>query len=124
MRAGRVKKGREETNSAAKQGRSHRSRGVREVGWKGQEKRCWVVWAAPLQEGQLSSGLLPTLIWKDLRDEQNPDLSWERLERYGRGRVASSSAMGGGGVRRTLLGDWRSIAEDTAEVWRAAIVDL
>ena len=61
-RGGSVKgKGRDGRNSATAQGRSHRSRTVREVGWEGQEKRCAVVWGAPRQEGHSASGLRPTL---------------------------------------------------------------
>ena len=40
------KKGREKINSAIGPGLSQRSRGVRVVGWEGQEKRWEVVWGA------------------------------------------------------------------------------
>ena len=46
-RRDREKKGREERKSATEQGRSHRSRTVREVGWEGQEKMCAVVGGVP-----------------------------------------------------------------------------
>ena len=58
-RGGREKKGRKERKTATEQGRSHRSRTVREVGWEGQEKMWEVVWGEPLQDGQRGSGVLP-----------------------------------------------------------------
>ena len=59
LQRGREKKGREERKTATEQGRSHRSRTVREVGWEGQEKTWEVSWGEPPQEGQRSSGALP-----------------------------------------------------------------
>ena len=54
----RENKRREEVKSATEQGRSHRSRSIREVGWEEQEKMWEVSWRDPLQEGQRSSGVL------------------------------------------------------------------
>ena len=113
-----------EIKFAAVQGRSHRSAAVREVGCERQRKRCEVVWGAPLQEGHRSSRALPTLTRKELRDEQNPERSWERAERYGRGRDDSSSAMGGAGDCRTLLLDLAAIVERTVLEWRETMVSL
>jgi len=59
-----------------------------------------------------------------LRAGQNPDLSWARVERYGRGSNFSSSEMGGGADWRTLLGEREAMQDDTAEVWRELIVGL
>ena len=78
---GREKKGRVDRKAATEQGRSHRSRSVREVGWEGQEKMWEVVWGDPLQEGQRSSGALLIRSRKELRDEQNPERSWARVVR-------------------------------------------
>ena len=55
---GRPRDGR---SSATAQGRSHRSRTVREVGREGHEKRWVVVWGDARHKGQRSSGLRPTL---------------------------------------------------------------
>ena len=65
-------KGRDGRNSATAQGRSHRSRTVREVGWEGQEKMWDVVWGALRQEGQ--------------RKHKGEMKSWEEL-RHGAGTV-------------------------------------
>ena len=80
-RGGSEKKGREERKLATEQGRSHRSRGVREVGWEGQENIWEVVWGEPLQEGQRLSGALPIRSRNELRDEQNPERSCESAVR-------------------------------------------
>ena len=58
---GRLKNGREERKRAVRLGRTHRSRGVRSVGWEGHENRCLVVCGAEWQEGQRLFGALPTL---------------------------------------------------------------
>ena len=90
-------RGRVGSCSATVQGRSHRSRTVREVGWEGHSKICAVVWGAPRHDGQSPSGLRPTLSRYELRDGQNPERSWARVVRKGLGRVLSSSDMGGSG---------------------------
>ena len=82
------------------------------------------MWGATPQEGQRGSGALPILSRKLLREEQNPERSWERVVRWGRGREVSSSDIGGGGDRRTLLGDWVAMARDTVSVWRDLMVGL
>ena len=80
-------KGKDGRNSAMAQGRSHRSRTVREVGWEGQEKMCAVVWGAKRQEGQ--------------RGCEGERKGWEEL-RHGAGMVPlvphrQGSGMGGTG---------------------------
>ena len=77
-----------------------------------------------MQEGQRSLGDCPTLERKELRAEQYPDRSWDRVDLKGRGRESSSSEMGGGGVRRTLLGLREDMAFRTAVVWSAWRVGL
>ena len=77
-----------------------------------------MVCESPRQEGQRSSGLRPTLFRYELRAGENPDLSWERVVRRGRGRVCSSSEMGGAVSCRTLLGGREEMVLETAMVWR------
>ena len=103
-------------NSATAQGRSHRSRTVRFVGWEGHEKRWAVVCGAPRHEGQMSSGLRRTLSRYELRAGQNPERSWDRVVRNGRGRESSSSAIGGAGSWRTRFGGREAMEEETAAV--------
>ena len=90
----------------------------------GHENRWEVVWGEIEQEEQRLSGASPTLSWYDLRAGQNPERSWERVVRCGRGREDSSSAMVGGWVERTLLGLRESMEARTAELWRALRVGL
>ena len=60
-KGGRLKKGREEMKEEAWTGLVQRSSTLREVGWAGHENRWEVVWGEIEQEGQRSSGALPTL---------------------------------------------------------------
>ena len=115
-KGGRLKKGRDERKEEAWTGLVQRSSTLREVGCDGQENRWEGVWGEPLHEGQRSSGALPTLTRYDLRAGQNPERSCERVVRCGQGREGSSSEIGGGWVRRILLGFWEFIEKRTVEL--------
>ena len=74
------------------------------------------------QDGQRSLGALPTLSRKLLRDEQQPERSWDSVVRYGRGREDSSGATGGAAAPRTVLSGREATAWDTASVWREGMM--
>ena len=51
---------------------------------------------------------------KLLRERQNPERSWQRVDRQGRGRARSDLSTGGGGVPKTRLGFAPNLFIETA----------
>ena len=73
---GRLKKGREERKWEVTSGRTHRSRGVRCVGWEGQEN----MWGGVAGGAKVVRGSTDPL-QVTVEGRTNPERSWDRVVR-------------------------------------------